>query len=122
MLFKKIKSPLQEAVNQHEHLIKDWAKECFNDGSIEEITYEKDEIKIIFQEDLREHIVNLRIVHPCKRYIKVEYRQCLYCAEVLDCENLINGLERLKGLNNKEREEISLYFDFLKKNNIVTNC
>lgn len=120
-MFLKKRSPLQKAISQHEHLLKSWTKNYYNDGSIEEIIYEKDEMKIIFQEDLREHIVNLRVVHPCKRYIKVEYRQCIYCAEELDCEDLINGLQRLKDLNNKEGEEISLYFDFIKKNEIVTN-
>ena len=119
MLLKKLKSPLQKALKKHEHLMKEWAKDSFNDGSIEEITYTKEKIKIIFQEDLREHIVNLRITHPIKRYINVEYRQCLHCADSLDCDGMIKALEGLGGVNNVESEEVSIYFDFLIKNKIV---
>lgn len=121
MWFKKSRTPLEKALEQHEHLIEDWKKNYSNDGAIEEYIFIKGDFEIIFQEDLREHIINFKVLHPSKRYIKVCFRECSVFSTELEVEELIYSLEKLKGFNNKEKEEIAIYFNFLEKNNILSN-
>ena len=119
MFFKNIRSPLEKALNPYEHLFIGWEKNQFDDGSIEECSYTKDKLKILFQEDLREHIVNLSVLHSSKKYIRVYFRQCLNFSDELDVEDLINSLQELDNLNCMEDQEIAIYLEFLKKNKII---
>lgn len=66
MIFKRTKSILTKILDNYTSLFEQWGKKYFNDGSIDEITYVKDNMKIIFQEDLREHITNLFIIDAKK--------------------------------------------------------
>lgn len=113
-------TPLQKALTKYEHLLQDWKKNSFCDDLIEEhsYTHRDNELKIIFQEDLREHIVNFSIIHPSKRIIKVFYRQCVLGNGVI-AENIISSLKKITGQNNIESKEIAIYFDFLKANKII---
>lgn len=70
MFFIRRKSFLNKILDNYASLFEQWEKECFNDGCIDEITYSKDNMKIIFQEDLREHITNLFIIDTKKRMVK----------------------------------------------------
>ncbi len=118
-ILKKINSNLQKALNKYEYLFNDWKKTYFNDGSIEECCYNRERLKIVFQEDLREHIVNLSILHPSKRYIKVYFRTCSNFSDELDVEELTCCLKELGNSNNIETQEVDIYIDFLIKNRIL---
>ena len=56
MIFKRKKSILNKILDDYTSLFEQWKKNSFNDSSIDEITYVKDNMTIVFQEDLREHI------------------------------------------------------------------
>ena len=62
MFFNKKISKLNKILNNYNVLFEMWKRESFNDDSIDEISFEKDNIKIIFEEDLRENITNLFII------------------------------------------------------------
>lgn len=116
---KKTKSPLQKALDKYEYLFDNWNKYYSNNSCTEEYSYTKEKLKIVFQEELREHIVNLSVIHPSKKYIRVYFRKCLNFSDELCVEELIHNLENLGNSNNVEDQEINIYIDFLIKNNLL---
>jgi hypothetical protein len=117
MFFKKKKSILNIVLDAYNSLFEMWKKESFNDGSIDEIAYVKDNIKIIFQEDLREHITNLFVIDSKKQIGKVYYRELMLNKEMVGIDRIKNSLASLK--NNSEKQEVEIYIEFLKLNKIL---
>ncbi len=117
MIFKKTKSTLNKILDNYDSLFEKWEKKSFNDGSIDEIAYVKDNIKIIFQEDLREHITNLFIIDSKKQIGKVYYREIMLNKELVGVEKIKNSLSLLK--NNSEKQEVEIYIEFLISNKLL---
>ena len=88
-----------------------------DDGSVDEISYVKNNIKIVFQEDLREHITNLYIIDFQKKIGKIHYRDIMLDNGLTGVDKLKNALSLLK--NNAEKREIEIYIEFLQTNNII---
>ena len=119
MVLKKVNTPLLKALENYEPLFGDWEKEYINDNGIEEISYERDDIKIVFQEDLREHIVNFSVLNPNKRIINIYFRRCVYLEESLNGSMILEGINRLGKQTNIERAEVSMYMEFLVVNGLI---
>ncbi len=119
MIFKRTKSILNKILDNYTSLFEQWEKKYFNDGSIDEITYVKDNMKIIFQEDLREHITNLFIIDTKKQIGKIYYREIMMNKELLGIDKIKDSLELLKNKNNCEKQEVETYIEFLKLNKIL---
>lgn len=119
MFFGKKKTILNEILNNYNSLFEMWKRESFNDGSIDEITYVKDNMKIIFQEDLREHITNLFIIDTKKQMGKIYYREIMMNKELLGIDKIKDSLALLKNKNNCEKQEVETYIEFLKLNKIL---
>ncbi len=119
MIFKKPKSILNKVLDSYNSLFETWKKESFNSDTIDEILYTKDNIKIVFQEDLREHITNLSITHPQKRIGKICYRELVLDKELLGIDKIKNSLLSLGNKNNCEKQEVEIYIEFLKLNKIL---
>ena len=118
MLFCKYKSTLEKHLSNYNSLFEMWKKESFNDGSVDEISFENGINRVVFQEDLREHIINLIIINSQKRIGKVYYRTVMLDKELEGVEELKTRLSLLKK-NNLEKEEIEIYIEFLKLNKIL---
>ena len=88
MIFKRTKSILNKILDNYTSLFEQWKKNFFNDGSIDEITYVKDNMKIIFQEDLREHITNLFIIDTKKQIGRIYYRKIIMNKELLGIDKI----------------------------------
>lgn len=116
MFFKKM-STLEKVLNDYNLLFKTWKKESFKDDSIDEITYSKNNIKFVFQEDLREHITNLFIISFQKKIGKIYYREVMLDEELLGVEELRKEMALLK--NNSEKQEVEIYINFLKQNKLL---
>ena len=119
MIFRRIKSILTKILDNYTSLFEQWEKKYFNDGSIDEITYVKDNMKIIFQEDLRDHITNFFIIDTKKQMGKVYYREIIMNKELLGIDKIKDSLELLKNKNNCEKREVEIYIEFLKINKIL---
>lgn len=119
MIFKRTKSILNKILDHYTSLFERWERKCFNDGSIDEITYTKDNMQVIFQEDLREHITNLFIIDAKKQMGKIYYREIMMNKELIGIDKIKDSLELLKNENNCEKQEVELYIDFLKLNKIL---
>ena len=110
---------LQKAVKNYLHLLKGWNASYQTDSDLVEISFNKNEITIIFSEDLREHITNFSVLHPKKRIAKVYYRKCFVSPDVLGSKELVDSINALGKEGNKELQEVKIYFNFLLKNNIL---
>ena len=119
MFFKSKMSTLDKVLNNYNSLFEMWKKESFKDDSIDEITYKKDNIVITFQEDLREHITNLFIINFQKKIGKVYYRDVDLSEELIGVKELKKALALLENKNNCEKQEVGIYIEFLKLNNIL---
>ena len=119
MFFNGNKSILNKILNNYNPLFEMWERKSFNDGSVNEITFKKDNIKIIFEEDLREHITNLFIINSQKKIGKVYYREVMLNDELMGVEELKESLSLLENKNNSESQEIKIYIKFLKLNKIL---
>ena len=69
-MFLARKSKLSRVIDRYSSLFIQREKRNYKDDAIEEITYKNNDMKIVFAEDLREHIVNLFIVILKKRLEK----------------------------------------------------
>lgn len=96
----------------------DWNMICENDGCEDIVSLTKENVKIVFREDLREHIINFEIISP-KSTLKVYYRQLSFHGYYAGVENLKEKLHCLDGKNNVEEDELNIYYDFLKKNDLI---
>lgn len=119
MIFYKNNSILNQNLKKYESLFKDWDKDSFNDGSIDEIAFRKGDVKIVFQEDLREHITNFSVLHPQKRIVKIDYREVVVNNELSGIDELKEKLWLLQNKNNVEDYEVEIYVEFLKHNNLI---
>ena len=119
MIFKRKKSILNKVLDNYIALFVLWEKKCFNDSSIDEITYVKDNMKIIFQEDLREHITNLFIIDKKRQMGKIYYREIMLNKELLGIDKIKDSLALLRNKNNCEKQEVEIYIEFLKLNKIL---
>ena len=119
MFFNKKISKLNKILNNYNVLFEMWKRESFNDDSIDEISFEKDNIKIIFEEDLRENITNLFIINLQKKIGKIYYREVVLNNELIGVEKLKEELLRLKNKNACEKQEVDIYIKFLKLNKIL---
>lgn len=119
MFFNKKNSTLNKILNMYLSSFNNWERKRFNDGSIDEVVFENDNIKIIFSEDLREHIVNLFVIHPQKIIAKVYYREIFLGNELIGVEELKNSILELENKNNVEKKEVEIYIEFLKNNKII---
>lgn len=117
VFFRKRKSTLTKILDDYDSLFETWEKESFHDGSVDEISYVKNNIKIVFQEDLREHITNLYMIDFQKQIGKIHYRDIMLDNGLTGVDKLKNALSLLK--NNAEKQEIEIYIEFLQTNNII---
>ena len=118
MLFKRM-SALQKALNHHNTVFVNWKYDYFKSDAIEECVYTNNDVTIIFQEDLREHIVNLTVSHPQKKIIKVYYRNASYGDNLIGITQINKFLVEVRNKNNIEYDEINAYINFLKSNDIL---
>lgn len=119
MFFKSKMSTLDKVLNNYKSLFEMWKRESFKDDSIDEITYKKDNIMIVFQEDLREHITNLFIINFHKKIGKIYYREVVLNEELIGVEELKKAIALLENKNNSEKQEVEIYIEFLKLNKIL---
>lgn len=119
MFFNKKNSVLNIILNNYNSVFEMWERESFNDGSIDEISFKKDNIKIIFQEDLREHITNLFLICSQKKIGKIYYREVTLDNELIGVEELKKSISLLENKNNSEIQEVEIYIKFLKLNKIL---
>lgn len=119
MVFNKKSSLLNRILNEHISLFNNWERELFNDGSIDEVIFKNDNKKIVFQEDLREHIVNLFVVYPQKRVVKIYFREFFGGNDLIYTDELKESILKLENKNNIERKEVEIYIEFLKNNKII---
>ena len=118
MIFKRT-SLLLRCLNKNASLFDKWKKRYLNDGSIEEIIYEKDNIRIIFQEDVREHIVNFFVLDSQKRIAKVYFREVFLGKNLTNTDEFKKSILELGNKNNIEEQEIKIYIDFLKRFKLI---
>lgn len=118
MLFKRM-SALQKALNYHNAVFVNWKYDYFKSDGTEECIYTNNEFTIIFQEDLREHIINLTVTHPQKKIIKIYYRNASYGDNLIGVLQLNKFLMDVENKNNIENDEVNAYIDFLKVNDII---
>ena len=118
MLFRRM-SALQKALNNHETIFMNWKRDYYKSNCIEECIYRNHEFTIIFQEDLREHIINLTVTHPQKKIVKIHYRNASYGDNLIGVLQLNKFLMDLENKNNIENDEVNAYIDFLKVNDIL---
>lgn len=111
-MYKEIKPFLQ--------FLKDWEQIINTDKGYQRIEFKKNDYSIVFDEDLREHKINFAILHPTKRILKVYFRECVYADKNLQIDNLVSQLKRL-GDSTNEKEELRIYFDFLKLNGFLSD-
>ena len=52
-------------------LFKSWEKQEHKDVGFVMVKFHKDNYTVVFEEDLREHIINFTILHPLKKIIKI---------------------------------------------------
>lgn len=109
---KKIKPYLQ--------LFKSWEKQEDKDVGFVVVKFHKDNYTVVFEEDLREHIINFTILHPLKKIIKVYFRECLYADKILKINDLLIELKQLGNTVN-EQAELKAYFNFLMLNHFFEN-
>ena len=119
MFFKKKNSALNKALNLYQDLFINWDRDTFNDGSIDEVSFKNENIKIVFQEDLREHIVNIFILNSQNRIAKIYYREVFSGDNLIGIEKLKKSISMLENKNNVEAKEIEIYVEFLKSNKII---
>lgn len=100
-------------------LFEEWDRESFSDSSIEEIVFKKNKIKLTFQEDLREHIVNLFVTDSLEINGKVYYREIKFSDNLIGVEEMKKSISLLGNKNNVEKQEIEIYVNFLKANKIL---
>lgn len=109
---------MRKILKRYMHLLSGWDRHDENTESLESISFKKDDLTIVFEEDKREHIINFTILHPCKRILKVRFRECIYADKNLNAQNLLYELQKLGNLPNEE-EELKIYFQFMTFNNIL---
>ena len=118
MFFKRC-SALQKALEKHQTLFCGWTQQHQKNAGVEECIFQKGNVTITFQEDLREHIVNLFVYHPCKRIGKVVYRQLHHGELDVDLTWLKSALKELGSKSNIEQREVDLFIRFLQLVNIL---
>ena len=109
---------MQKAIAPYLFLLKDWEQHYLNDGAVETISFKNENLKFIFAEDLREHIINFYVIHPQKTILKVYFRK-IYANPNVNIEELSILLGQLEMQSSKEQEEIKIYFQFLIKNRFL---
>ena len=112
------KTDLEKKIEKYKLYFKEWKQSHFCDDSIDEMTFQNKEKKIIFQEDLREHYVDFYFFENEQSSLKVVCYN-LYCKyTTLDVSQLKIDLQTIQ----KERSvdaEILMYINFLLHNNII---
>lgn len=119
MFFGKKRSTLNKILDDYTSLFNNWERESFNDGLVDEIIFQNDNTKIIFQEELREHIVNLFVLASKKRIVKIYFREVFLGDDLIDVKKLKKSLLELGNKNNVEKQEVGIYVEFLKSNEII---
>lgn len=109
------KTPLQKSISKYCFLLDEWKKRYTNDYSVEEFVFEKDDNRIMFQEDLREHIVNFSAKKDSNKSVKVFFRKIVNsnCFLINELQESLNELG-IKG--GKEEKEVEIYFKWLQEN------
>ena len=113
------RSALQKSLLIHSELFIDWKSEHYKSDCVEECIYKKGETTIVFQEDLREHVVNLFVTHFQRRIIKVYFGCILFHDKSLSITKLKDFLSKTNDKTNIEKEAIGEYVDFLLINKII---
>lgn len=118
-MFFNQSSALQRALEKYQALFCGWTQQHHENAGVEECIFQKGNVTITFQEDIREHVVNLFVHHPRKRIGKVVYRQ-LYHGELdADLTWLKSALKELGSKSNIEQREVDLFIRFLQLVNIL---
>ena len=99
-------------------LFKSWEKQEHKDVGM--VKFHKDNYTVVFEEDLREHIINFTILHPLKKIIKIYFRECLYADKILQINDLLFELKQL-GNTVDEQAELKAYINFLMLNHFFEN-
>lgn len=118
-MFFKQSSALQRALEKYQTLFCGWTQQRHRNAGVEECIFQKGNVTITFQEDIREHVVNLFVHHPHERIGKVVYRQ-LHQGELdVDLTWLKSELKELGSKSNIEQREVDLFIRFLQLVNIL---
>ena len=112
------KSGLYKFLSPYKESLIDWNVECDNDGCVDCVVMSKNDVKISFSEDLREHITNMVLMRG-NSSLRVDFRFVSVHGNFVNVDVLQSGLYKLKRQNCVEKEEISLYFCFLSSNKIL---
>lgn len=118
-MFFKQRSALQRALEKYQTLFCGWRQQHHRNAGVEECIFQKGDVTIIFQEDLREHVVNLFVYHPHGRIGKVLYRQLDHGELDADLTWLKSALKELGSKSSVEQREVDLYIRFLQLINIL---
>ena len=101
-------------------LFKSWKKQEDKDAGFVVVKFHRGNYTIVFEEDLREHIINFTVLHPLKKIIKVDFRECLHADKTLQIHDLLFELKQL-GNTVDEKAELKAYVNFLILNNFFEN-
>lgn len=112
------KSGLYKFLSPYKESLIDWNVECDNDGCVDCVVISKDDVKISFSEDLREHITNMVLMRG-NSSLRVDFRFVCVHGDFVNVDVLQSGLNKLKYQNCVEKDEIFLYFRFLSSNKIL---
>ena len=118
-MFSKQRSALQSALEKYQTLFCGWTQRHHRSAGIEECIFKKEDVTITFQEDIREHVVNLFVHHPHERIGKVVYRQLHQGDLDADLTWLKSALKELGSKSNVEQREVDLFIRFLQLVNIL---
>ena len=115
---KMFKTDLEKKIEKYKIHFKEWKKSHFCDDSIDEMTFQNKEKKIIFKEDLREHYVDFYFFENEQSSLKVVCYN-LYCKyTILDVSQLKIDLQTIQQERSVDAE-ILMYISFLLHNNII---
>lgn len=112
------KSNLFKFLSPYKNRLIGWNVECDNDGCVDCVVMSKNDVKISFSEDLREHITNMVLMRG-NSSLRVDFRFVSVHGDFVNVDVLQSGLHKLKRQNCVEKEEIFLYFCFFSSNKIL---
>lgn len=110
-------STFKKEMKKHLFLINDWKVKYEKDTWTEGYYLSKNEYKIEFVDELREHTIMFYYKKNTNIVLEVRFRNILKLDESLDTSILELDLNLIK--KDREANEINAYFNFLKLNNII---
>ena len=123
-----MKSRLTKAISRYEYYFtrNGWLKSATKNECVDKIRFDKKDVTIIFDEDLREWVTSLEIYFSKKILFLAGFRYLTPKGFDVDIINtsfyvtdLLNDLRAIGTRNCAEEQEVLAYIRFLKTNNFI---